>query len=74
MWEGWVTMYEEFRMWAGLDECGRSWEFGRSWVKGWEKLKVLEELGEGIGGAEQQLSFSFVFAFSFGAVFGLAKI
>lgn len=43
-------------------------------MKGWEKLKVLEELGEGIGGPEQQLSFSFVFAFSFGAVFGLAKI
>lgn len=35
---------------------------------------MLEELGEGMGGAGQLLSFSFVFAFSFGAVFGLEKI
>lgn len=42
-------------------------------MQGWEKLRVLEELGEGMGGAVQLLSFSFVFAFSFGAAFGLGK-
>lgn len=53
-------MREKLRVWKELGE-----RVGEA--------EVLEELGEGIGGAEQQLSFSFVFAFCFGAVFGLAK-